>query len=390
MKQPDRFTERFDWGLTFILLVFCIISLVGISSAQGQYEGNFVLKQAIWYGVGFFIIVGAVQFEPDQYRKMAPYLYVVGVTLLMVLAVAPESIAQETNGATRWLELPGIGSFQPSELMKIFYILMLASVVSRHQENFILKNIKHDLWLLGKILLVALIPMAFILRQPDLGTSLVFIAISAGVIIVSGVSWKLLIPAFSLTAVGSATVYFLVMHAPDWLELIGLRPYQFDRVISWRKPELYAADEGYNLLQAMTSIGSGQMLGNGFQSNQVNVPEHHTDFIFTTFGEDFGFIGASFVVAWFMFLIYHLTHIALLTKDPFSTYLSVGVISMLTFQVFQNIGMTIQVLPVTGLTLPLVSYGGTSIMITMFSLGLIYSIRFHHRNYMFGGDTEIK
>ncbi|PPA70874.1 FtsW/RodA/SpoVE family cell cycle protein [Jeotgalibacillus proteolyticus] len=393
MKQSERFTDRFDWGLLFILMGFCLISLIGIWSAQSmeQYGNtNFVLRQAIWYGVGFVVILGASQIEPDVYKKTAPYFYAVGILLLIGIALAPESIAPYRNGAKRWFDLPLIGTVQPSELMKTFYILMLAYIVSRHQEKFIIKNLKHDTWLLGKILLAAFVPVSLIMNQPDLGTSLVFIAISAGVIIVSGISWKLLAPVFGLAAGGGITILGLVVYKPEWLEqTLGLQQYQFGRVYSWLDPHSYQTSEGYNLLQAMSAIGSGEMFGRGYQSGQVYIPEQHTDFIFSIFGEEFGFIGSSILVAWFMFLIYHIINVATMTKSPFSTYLCVGIVGMLTFQVFQNIGMTIQLLPITGLTLPFVSYGGSSLLITMFSIGLIFSVRYHHRDYMFEGDSTL-
>jgi len=317
-------------------------------------------------------------------------MYTIGVLLLVIIAIAPESIAPYRNGAKRWFELPFIGSVQPSELMKTFYILMLAYIVSNHQEKFKRQQLKHDAWLLGKILLAAFVPMSLIMNQPDLGSCLVFIAISVGVIIVSGISWKILVPAFGVAAGGAVSILGLVIYAPQWLErTLGLQSYQFGRVYSWLDPYSYRSSEGYNLIQAMSAIGSGEMYGKGFQSGQVYIPEHHTDFIFSIFGEEFGFLGASFVVAWFMFLIYHVIHIAMLTSNPFSTYLCVGVISMLTFQVFQNIGMTIQLLPITGLTLPFISYGGSSLMITMLSIGLIFSVRYHHREFMFEGDSEL-
>ena len=138
----------------------------------------------------------------------------------------------------------------------------------------------------------------------------------------------------------------------------------------------------------MSAIGSGEITGKGYQGREVYVPENHTDFIFTVIGEEYGFIGASIVVSLFFLLIYHLTKITLQLKDPFSTYVCAGIIAMITFHVFQNIGMTIQLLPITGIPLPFISYGGSSLMGNMLALGLVFSMKFHHRTYMFGSSED--
>lgn len=394
MKLPNRPADRFDWVLAFILFLFCIVSLFAIASAQtsGQYPINFVPLQIRWYFVGAVIIAMAMYLEPEQYKKIAWLLYGLGVLLLIFLHLAPGGqgqIAEMRLGAKRWLHLPVIGTIQPSEFIKTFFILGMARVVSSHHENFTEKTLKTDLVLLGKIIVVLFLPLAFVIQQPDLGTSLVFIAITAAIVIVAGISWRILLPLFTGTAALGGGLLWMALYAQDFLEdKLGFSRYQFKRVYSWLDPYSYPSDEGYNLLTSMTAIGSGGMTGKGYQGREVYIPENHTDFIFSVIGEEYGFIGASLVITLFFILIYHLTKVALELKDPFSVYVCTGIIAMITFHVFENIGMTIQLLPITGIPLPFISYGGSSLMSNMLAIGLIFSMKFHHRTYLFESDDE--
>lgn len=394
METNKGFADRFDWTLAFIILLFLIISLFAISSAQstGQYATDFIPRQAFWYIVGAIIIGFTMFFEPDQYKKMAWVLYGIGIFFLIVLIFMPEGdgqIGELRGGAKSWFHLPGIGSIQPSEFMKTFFILTAAKMISTHHEKFSSKTIKTDLLLLGKIILTAFIPLIFIMQQPDLGTSLVFLAITAALIIVGGVTWKLIVPIFAGTAFIGAILLWMAVFMQDFLQdKFGFKPYQFGRIYSWLDPESYASAEGFHLINSMNAIGSGEMFGKGYQNREVYIPENHTDFIFSVIGEEYGFIGASIVVSLFFLLIYHLTKITLQLKDPFSTYVCAGIIAMVTFHVFQNIGMTIQLLPITGIPLPFISYGGSSLMGNMLALGLVFSMKFHHRTYMFGSSDD--
>lgn len=394
METKKGFADRFDWTLAFILLLFLIVSLFAISSAQttGQYGINFIPRQAFWYVIGAIIIGFAMFFDPDQYKKMAWVLYGIGIFLLIILIFMPEGdgqIGELRGGAKSWFHLPGIGSIQPSEFMKTFFILTAARMISNHHEKFPLKSIKTDFFLLCKIVLTAIFPLIFIMQQPDLGTSLVFIAITAAFIIVGGVTWKLIVPIFIGTAAIGASLLWMAVFMQEFLqEQFGFKPYQFARIYSWLDPYSYPTSEGYHLINSMNAIGSGEIFGKGFQNREVYIPENHTDFIFSVIGEEYGFIGASIVISLFFLLIYHLTKITLQLKDPFSTYVCAGIIAMVTFHVFQNIGMTIQLLPITGIPLPFISYGGSSLMGNMLALGLVFSMKFYHRTYMFGSSDD--
>ena len=394
MKLPNKQTERFDWTLAFILLLFFIVSLLAISSAQtsGQFGINFVPQQIMWYVIGMFIVAVTMYLEPDQYKKMAWYLYGFGVFVLIFLALAPGGegqIGEIRHNAKRWLTLPGIGRIQPSEFIKTFFILGMARLVSKHHEKFEIKTLKTDFALLGKIILTLLAPLALIAKQPDLGTSIVLIAITAAIVIVAGISWRIILPLFAGTAAIGGSLLWMAVYAQDFLnEKLGFSMYQFKRIYSWLDPYSYPSNEGMHLIQSLTAIGSGGMSGKGYQEREVNVPENHTDFIFSVIGEEYGFIGSCIVISLYFVLIYHLTKIALQLKDPFSMYVSTGIIAMITFHVFENIGMTIQLLPITGIPLPFISYGGSSLMSNMLAIGLIFSMKFHHRTYMFGTDDD--
>lgn len=391
METNRNFAQRFDWTLAFIMLIFMCISLTAISSAQtsGQYSANFVFLQLRGYIIGAFIITFVMFFEPNQYKKFTWYLYGFGVFLLFMLFVIPAgSFALRVNGAKSWFATP-IGNIQPAEFMKTFFILAAAWVISKHNEYYLDKSIRSDLLLLAKIFGVLAIPLFFIMQQPDLGSALVFLAITAALIIVGGVTWKIILPVFlAASGIGGALLWMAVYKQDFIQNTLGFDPYQLARIYSWLDPYSYAASEGYHLITSLNAIGSGEIFGKGFSGREVYVAENHTDFIFSVIGEEWGFVGASFVICMYFLLVYHLTKIALELKDPFCSYVCAGVIAMITFHVFENIGMTIQLLPITGIPLPLISYGGSSMMGISLALGLIFSMKFHHRTYMFGSHDE--
>lgn len=389
MTSKKNTQSRIDFGLIFILFMLFLISCLSIYSAQttGQYKENFLLKQMVWYGVGIGIISAVITLDSDQLKKLSWYVYGLGLFMLSFLIVAPSAIAPVINGAKSWYKVPGMGSLQPSEFVKVFIILALARVIEEHQQKTRVKTIKTDLWLLIKIGLVTMVPLLLVMQQPDLGTSLVFIAIMIGMIFISGISWKLLAPIFGTGISIISIIFYFVLWKPEILEkYLGVKEYQFGRIYSWLDPYNYQSSTGFQLTKSLLAIGSGQTSGKGYGTREVYLPESHTDFIFSIVGEEFGFLGASVLISLFFLLIYHITKIGMETKNNFYTYICVGLISMITFHVFQNIGMTIGVLPITGIPLPFVSYGGSSLMGNMLGIGLIFSIRYHYKKYMFSNN----
>ncbi|PBB07069.1 MULTISPECIES: FtsW/RodA/SpoVE family cell cycle protein [Salimicrobium] len=381
-----RWEERFDWQLFFSILAFIVVSCIALYSAQQseQYNDPFVTRQLVFYGLGFFVIAVMMNFDPELYQKASVYLYIFGLLLLIALILAPSSIAPVIKGQKSWFALPGL-SIQPSEFMKIFTIMMLANIISRHNGRFQGKAFTSDVVLLVKIIGVTALPLLLIMQQPDLGTSLVFIAIMAGMILISGIRWRVIVPIYSGIAVLGTTIILLALQAPQFLEkYLGVKEYHFGRIYSWLQPLKYEDSSGYQLVKAMRAIGSGQLYGKGTGEREVYMPESQTDFIFSIIGEEYGFLGSCVVLLLFFLLIYRLTFIAQRANSEFSSYVLVGIIVMITFHVFQNIGMSIQLLPITGIPLPFISYGGSSLLATLMAMGFAFAVTFHHRTYMFG------
>ncbi|WP_066390472.1 FtsW/RodA/SpoVE family cell cycle protein [Neobacillus mesonae] len=393
MEKYTKKTDRFDWTLTLLLFLFFLISCIAINSAQstGQYgDRNFMIMQVVWYVVGAIIITITIFFDSFQLKRLAWILYGFGLLLLIAVYVAPESIAPYRNGAKSWFVIPAIGQIQPSEFVKVFLILALSRVITSHHEKYIIKSLKTDFGLLLKLGVTTAVPVGLIMLQPDLGTALVILSILTGIILVSGISWKLILPIYGTGASLGGFIIYLVIIKPELLEkYLKVQTYQFNRIYSWLDPYTYASGSSYHLVKSLSAIGSGLISGKGFRNSEVYVPESHTDFIFSVIGEEYGFIGGSIVISLFFLLIYHLIKTALDTNDSFNTYVCTGIISMITFHVFQNVGMTIQVLPITGIPLPFISYGGSSLMGNMFAMGLVYSIHYHHRNYMFSSRKSL-
>lgn len=382
--------SRIDYGLILILIMMFIVSCVAIYSAQStsQYNTNFVIRQIVWYGVGIGIIAIVIRFDSSQFHDLSWYLYGFGMILLAFLVIAPPSIAPVINGAKSWYRFPGIGQIQPSEFIKVFLILTLSRILVNHHIKHTIKTIQSDFFLLLKMGIATTMPLFLIMQQPDLGTSLVLISILLGMIFVSGITWRILLPLFGSAGALAGFIFYLVLWNPAILEkYLGVKQYQFGRIYSWLDPYSYSSSEGFQLTRSLLAIGSGQTGGKGFGYREVYLPESHTDFIFSVIGEEYGFIGGSVVISLFFVLVYHITKLALTTKVPYYSYMCAGVVSMMTFHVFQNIGMTIGLLPITGIPLPFISYGGSSLMGNMFALALIFSMTFNERHYIFSSDN---
>ena len=393
MKEKNSNRFNIDLTLLFIILLLAIISVFTLYSLEpylpAKYEGyNFPLKQVVWYIAGSMAIVIVMLVDYDRLRQISWVFYGFGMVMLIMLHFHfPPGIAKEVNGAWGWFEFPVLGTLQPAEFMKVFLIIMLAHVLVVHNEKFKTHTNKSDIWLLVKIFAFALPPMGLIAMQPDLGTFLVLLFITACLILVSGIRWRILIPLISVGVIIIGLAAFLYINYPEEVDQF-IEDSDFSHVASrfqgWLDPESHGRSGGYQLIRAMLSIGSGQLTGKGIGTFEVpNIPERHTDMIFTAIAEQFGFIGASFVITLFFLLIYRLIHIALQNKDPFGSYLITGIIGMFTFQIFQNIGMSVQLLPITGLPLPFISYGGSSTLTYLLAIGIVLNIHYRTKEYMF-------
>ncbi|WP_281185550.1 FtsW/RodA/SpoVE family cell cycle protein [Staphylococcus schleiferi] len=379
-QTQKSFLRRLDWQLITLITVLFVISIMTIHSAMGggQYSLDFGLRQIFYYILGAIIAFIIMLFSPKKIRKYTYIIYFIFIVLLLGLIILPKSaITPVINGAKSWYRFGPI-SIQPSEFMKIVLILAISKVVAQHNRFTFNKSFETDLMLLFKIAFVSIIPMALILLQNDLGTTLVILAIIAGIVIVSGVTWKILAPLFGTVIIIGFALILSIIYKPSLIENVaGIKTYQLGRINSWLDPYSYSSGDGFHLTESLKAIGSGQLIGKGLNNGEVYIPENHTDFIFSVIGEEFGFIGAVVLLGIFLLLLIHLLRMATNADDLFNKSFIVGYASLLLFHIVQNIGMTIQLLPITGIPLPFISYGGSSLWSLMTGIGVILSIHYH-------------
>ena len=381
---------KIDYGIILSVLLLAIISIATIYSTT-HLTGNSgigdTLMQVIWYVVGAVAIVVIMQFDSEQLWKLAPIAYGFGLFLLVLVLFFYDRSLELVTGAKSWFKI-GRLTFQPSEIMKIAFILMLARVVTKHNGDYPTHYPKADFLLIGKIILTSIPPLVLVMLQNDLGSTLVFIAIIIGLMLISGVTWKIILPLFSGVAALGGTLLVLVVYNRDFLLRLGFKPYQFSRIDSWLNPYGDSGDTSYQLIQSIKAIGSGKMFGKGFGTSEVYVPVRESDMIFSTIGENFGFLGSCILIFIYFLLIYQMIRICFDTKNEFYAYIATGVIMMILFHVFENVGMSIGLLPLTGIPLPFISQGGTALLGNMMGVGLIMSMRYHYRSYMFSEEDE--
>ncbi|HGH5499766.1 TPA: FtsW/RodA/SpoVE family cell cycle protein, partial [Staphylococcus pseudintermedius] len=374
------FLRRLDWPLIALIIILCIISVTTIHSAMGggQYSLDFGVRQIFYYILGAIIAFMIMLFSPKKIRNYTYTVYIIFNILLFGLILLPESsITPVINGAKSWYRFGPI-SIQPSEFMKIVLILVISKVVAQHNRFTFNKSFQTDVMLLLKIAGVSFVPIALILLQNDLGTTLVFLAIIAGIVIVSGVTWKILAPLFGSAIVLDGSLILSIIYKPSLIENVaGIKTYQLGRINSWLDPYAYSSGDGFHLTESLKAIGSGQLIGKGLNNGEVYIPENHTDFIFSVIGEEFGFLGSVILLGIFLLLLLHLIRMAMNSDDLFNKSFIIGFISLLLFHIFQNIGMTIQLLPITGIPLPFISYGGSSLWSLMSGVGVLLSIHYH-------------
>ncbi|WP_127848281.1 FtsW/RodA/SpoVE family cell cycle protein [Lacticaseibacillus hulanensis] len=385
--------DRIDYG---ILLTIMLLGLIGMGAIYMATKNDgsqaaavkAVVMQVVWYVIGGIGVIFIMRFDAEQLWRIAPILYGLGIFLLVAVLIFYDRGTAASTGAKSWFKLGPI-TFQPSEVMKPAYILMLSRVVTLHNSQFT-HNFHNDWVLIGKMGLWTLPVAVLLIAQHDLGTTLVFLAIFSGVVLVSGVTWRIIAPiGGGAIAIGGSALYLAVT---DWgqklLEHFGFQAYQFARIQSWLNPSGATDGNSYQIWQAMKAIGSGRMTGTGFGNLNVVVPVQESDMIFSVIGETFGFIGAGILILLYFLLIYQMIRVTFDTKNEFYAYISTGVIMMILFHVLENVGMNIGVLPLTGIPLPFVSQGGSFLLANLFSVGMVLSMRYHHQSYMFSQTEE--
>jgi rod shape determining protein RodA len=360
--------RHLDPTLIVIAVLLSVYGLLMVYSAThqglralGEDPGFYLKKQIVFLMLGLIAMIITATFD---YRLVKVYAGIAYGVMLFLLLLVLTPIGDETAGAQRWITIFGF-QFQPSELAKLALVAALAAYLSELREV----RLEH-VWRAAGL---AAAPMALIFLQPDVGTTMVLAAVLISLLVVAGAKARHI-----LIMVGVAI--FLAIVA---LQLGIVKDYQIARLTSFLDPAADPLQAGYNRAQAEIAIGAGGLFGrgylNGTQTNLDFVPEQHTDFVFTVVGEELGFLGAILLLALFAVLLWRGFRTALMSRDSFGTYLVTGIVAMIAFQAFVNVGMTMGIMPVTGIPLPLVSYGGTSMITNFMAVGLLLNV--HMRRF---------
>jgi rod shape determining protein RodA len=379
MAVDRRFLKNLDWTLiaaTLILIAAGIVIVYSATRSNPSLTGGdplaYVKKQIIAAIIGIVMVIGLMSF--DYHLSDRGYYGIYIFNLLFLIAVL--AFGKVVNGAKSWFHIGPLG-IQPSEFAKIFLILTLARHLSA-------KDSLSSFWDLITPFLLVGIPLIFIMLQPDLGTAMVLVAILFGMLYLAGAR-PLHLGAIVLSVVVIITGWALL--SKFFGVPFPLQPYQIARLTAFVNPEKYYDGAGYNVIQSMTAVGSGRFLGKGlFNSTQGRLgflPEHHTDFIFAIFGEEFGFLGCFLLLLCYLLLIWRGIKIASQAKDLYGSLIAGGVVSMYLFHILINVGMNIGIMPITGIPLPFISAGGTSMMVNLLGIGLLLNVWTRRHKIMF-------
>lgn len=369
---------RIDYSIILTIFILFIMSMIAVYSTTvliGNQSIRATIMHLLWYGVGAIAIVILMQFDAKRLWRLAQIGYGIGFILLFAVLFLYDRQLAAVSGAKSWFSL-GPLSFQPSEFAKIALIIFLSRVVTQHNTQFRRRNIKSDWRLFFKVIGWSLPYLILVILENDFGTTLVIFAIMMGILLMSGITFKILIPLFLILASLSVLLIYLTMAHRNLLLLIGFKPYQFARIDAWLDPFGAGYQQSYQLRNAIIAIATGGATGKGIGISEVYVPVRESDMIFTTIAENFGFLGSFILIVLYFVLIYQLIKVCFTTKNEFYTYLSVGVTSMILFHVFENIGMNIGLLPLTGIPLPFISQGGTALVANLIGIGLILSMNY--------------
>lgn len=362
MKRRSSLLQRLhiDGLLLLLLLTLGSVGLFVLYSASGK-SWDLLIKQASSFGMGLGAMFVLAQIEPRFLARWVPLGYLIGVALLVVVDV----MGHNAMGATRWINIPGVIRFQPAEFMKLLMPMTIAWYLSKRS---LPPGFKHSV--VGLALIV--VPFVLILKQPDLGTAMLVLASGAFVLFVGGLRWRWIIMAVSAAVPVAVGMWYFVMH-----------DYQKQRVLTFLDPESDPLGSGWNIIQSKAAIGSGGVFGKGWllgtQSHLDFLPESHTDFIIAVLGEEFGLVGVCLLLVLYLLVIYRGLVITAQAQTLFGKLLA-GSITMTFFvYVFVNIGMVSGLLPVVGVPLPFISYGGTSLVTLMSGFGVLMSIHTHRK-----------
>ncbi|CAM3503257.1 FtsW/RodA/SpoVE family cell cycle protein [Marinicrinis lubricantis] len=369
--------KRIDWLIVIILLCFMVISTLLVHSAIANQPkfSDYDQRNLIVYAAGFVVFFATIFLDYRLLMKVSPVFYGIGLVLL----VAVYFLGTDINGAQGWFELPGGFSFQPAELMKLAIIMLLAYLLSKKNGEQL--GLIRDA---APYSLVAFIPFALVMAQPDLGNAIIYMIILVGMLWIGNLKLKYVLGGIIVFVAFMASFLFLYQTYHDdiykYLEQKG-NSHWMTRIDTFLNPDEVSSDAIYHVYHSKIAIGTGGLTGEGYlQGDWVEkgfVPYMYSDSIFAVIGEEFGFIGSSILLLLYFLLIYRMIIISLQASHISGAYMIVGIVSMFVFQVFENVGMLIGLMPLTGITLPFISYGGTSLLINMLSIGLVMSVKVH-------------
>lgn len=348
-----------------LMFIISIISLYTSSLILPDYYGNILIKQIIWYLLGFYIIHLIQKINLKFIYKKISIIYIIGNIVLLSLLLFTSPI----NNSKCWFNIPYIGTIQPSEFMKIILIFTLSSNINKYNklQN---KTLKNEILFLLKIFIITLIPSILTFLEPDTGVVIIYVIITIVMLFIGGVRYRwFLILIASLVLLISIILYLYFNKIDLFINIFGSSLFlRINRLLDWSNKT------GYQLNNSLITIGASGLLGFGLFNIPIYYPESHTDFVFTTYVSNFGFIGSLFLIVLITYFDLKLLKIALKSKKRIDKYTISGIIGMFTYEQIQNIGMTYGVLPITGITLPFISYGGSSIITNMIVVGLILNI----------------
>ncbi len=349
-------------------LVACSLEILH-SATAGAIPGDptyYVKRQAIYAGIGLLVALVLSRIDYSRLREYKYVLYGLMIALNIIVFGMPA-----VNGSRRWIPLPFF-QVQSSEFGKILLIAALAAFAVDRSRRL------QERRTTARVMLLALVPALIVIPQPDLGTGMVYVAVGFMMLFVAGTSWKQLTGLVALFAVAIA----MVLAGAPAMGFHVLKPYQVQRLTGFLNPSHDPRASTYNILQSEIAIGSGEKTGRGLNATQTKLnylPANDTDFIFAAVGETYGFVGAALVLSLYALLIWRALRILTMSKNLYGTLIAGGILAMLMFQVFVNVGMTIGIMPITGVPLPLLSYGGSSVIVTFIAIGLLQSIHIQAR-----------
>lgn len=360
---------RIDKYLLIAMIFFSIISILTIYSAQSLLNHtmqDLAFKQLLWYVIGFLLAFFILRIGTSFLLKYAWILYGIGNLSLIGLFFFGKTI----NEAKCWYSIPSIGTVQPSEFMKIILILLLAKLIHEFHEKYKSPTVLEEFLFLCKVAFVVFIPSILTFLQPDTGVVLIYLLITICMLFVSGIRyrWFILLISVLLLVIGSILITYF-FNQDLFIKIFGTSFFlRVDRLLDWSNKD------GYQLQNGMTAIASAGWFGHGFRHTPIYFPEPQTDFIFAVFASNFGFIGSVLLISSLIFFDIKLILIAFKTNHSTYKYIISGIVGMLIYQQFQNIGMTYGIMPITGITLPFISYGGSSLLSYMIMTGIIFHI----------------